>query len=294
MSLKYAWILCWMAGSTLACGGKSKEESFADSFCAEVLKCCAQADMVGGQGSLCRMSMAGGVTNIDGCLTEMQAELADGSFCTYLGNPPSATAASAACAAPSRQGNKKPGEDCFADSDCAPSSQGTVACASAYADGNFIDKCQVQIAGRAGDTPCLGTREGGMSVTVGQASEVPTQAIVCDTSDGVICERETCKALAAVGESCSSSFECVRTAFCDSSQGKCATKVTLGDSCLGKDDDECEGGYCAAQGSGRACAARVLNGAVCSEDGMCISDNCVDGTCKPSFLDAFGLAFLCG
>lgn len=294
MYRKHVLVSTLLAVSTVGCGGKSKEESFADTYCAEVLKCCTQAGLSGGQGSLCRMGMAGGVTNIDACLTEMHAEVADGSFCTYLGNPPTATAASAACAAPVRHGNKKPGEDCIVDSDCAVSTLGPVVCAGAYVDGDFINKCQVQIPGKAGDSPCLATREGNMTSSAGQTTDVAPQGIVCDSADGVVCQRETCVALTTVGGTCGASSECVRTAFCESSQGKCTTRLAIGRSCPGRDDDECEGGYCADQGGERTCAPRLLNGAVCTQDSMCTSDNCIEGSCKPSLFDAFGLGFLCG
>jgi hypothetical protein len=293
MRIKPLLVFLLFAVDVLACG-KSKEEKFADTYCSEIAKCCAQADITGGDGTLCRWAMSSGVSNIDACLTELNAEVADGTFCTYLGNPPNATAASSACAEAVRHGSKKPGESCVTDSDCAASDLGPVSCASAYVNGDFIDKCQVQIPGRAGDSPCLGTRDGDMTSSTDPAGDVAPQGYICDTADGVVCKGGACTALTAVGGSCGSSYECVRTAFCDSSQGKCAAKVSIGDACVGKADDECEGGYCDSQGGTKQCAAKVANGAACSDGSMCISDNCVDGSCKPGIFDSFGLGLLCG
>ncbi len=293
MRTKHVLALFLICAPVLACG-KSKEEQFADTYCSQIAKCCAQADITGGNGTFCRMAMSGGVANIDGCLTEMNAEVADGTFCTYLGNPPTATAASSACAEPPRHGSKKPGETCVTDSDCAASDLGTVSCASAYVDGNFIDKCQVQIPGQTGDSPCLGTRDGNMTSSSDQPTDVVPQGYICDTADGVMCENGTCVALTAEGGACHSTYECVRTAYCNPTQDKCVVKVAMGGACVGSSEDECEGGYCATQSGGKVCVAKVVNGAACTQASMCTSDNCVDGTCQPGLFDAFGLALLCG
>ncbi len=269
--------------------GKSGAEKFADSFCAEIAKCCGQAGLPS-NGNMCHLMMSGGSYNSqagDACLAEMKSEVAGGTFCTNLGSP--------ACDSVSGSvGSKKPGDVCVADSDCAPSSDGKVACASVYVNSAFIQKCQVQVPGKVGDA-CDGTQDGNLflSSSSTDATDVAPRIVVCNTSDGVQCKSNTCTALAVVGASCGYTPDCVRSAFCDPGADKCAAKVAAGNPCPSGDDEQClDGNYCAA--GTNQCAAKGENGAACTTANMCLSSNCPSDTCQSNGLDTLVLALICG
>jgi hypothetical protein len=112
-----------------ACG-KSDAENFADSYCAEVAKCCTQAGL-SSNGQMCHMLFSGGSYNAtagQACLNDMKAKVAAGTFC-------SDNETSTACNqvySTGASGNKKPGDTCEQNSDCASSAKGKVTCASLY------------------------------------------------------------------------------------------------------------------------------------------------------------------
>jgi hypothetical protein len=285
-------LLLALAVSFAAGCGKSDSEKFADSYCAEVAKCCVAAGM-STNGQLCHLLFAGGSYNPSAgqaCLAEIKAQAAAGAKCTL-------DAVSSVCDAvvsSGGSGNKKPGENCQSDNDCATSSEGKVVCASAYDGSAWINKCQVQIAGKAGDTPCLGTQDGNVfsSSGSGTTTDVAASGIVCDTANGVECTSGACVALAGVGQSCSYASDCVRSAYCDASY-HCLTRVAAAAACTGASADECVLGYYCPDSSPRQCTAQLALGASCSSDAMCKSGNCVDTTCKPNMLEAVGWAILC-
>ncbi len=275
--------------SSLGCG-KSDAEKFADSFCGEFVKCCAQASLPS-DGNLCHLAMSSGSYSSqagNACLAEMKSEVAAGTFCTNLGSP--------ACdSTSSTTGSKKPGDVCTFDSDCASSSEGKVVCADLYVNSAFINKCQVQIRGKAGDTPCVGTQDGAefASYASSDATDLAPQGYVCDVADGIQCKSGTCVALIAVGATCSSTSDCVRSAYCDYTKGSCTPHVATGSTCKGSDSSECiDGDYC--DSTTKLCAAKGANGAACTTANMCQSSNCPSGTCQSNGLDTFGLTLLCG
>jgi hypothetical protein len=158
----------------------------------------------------------------------------------------------------------------------------------------FINKCQVQVPGKLGDT-CDGTRDGDsfLSYSSIDATDVAPRIVVCNTSDGIQCKSGTCTALAAVDAQCGSTLDCVRSAFCNSGTGKCAVRVAAGSACASGDDDECtDGNYCAS--GTKVCTAKGANGAACTTANMCQSSNCPSITCQSNGLDTFGLTLLCG
>jgi hypothetical protein len=272
--------------------GKSDAEKFADTFCAEVAKCCVQYAM-SANGQLCHFLFTGGSYNAaagDACLAEIKAQSAAGTFCT-------SDSSSSVCnqvAGSSSNGNRQPGATCEFDSDCATSGQGKVACASAYDGTVWIHKCQVQMAGQAGDSPCLGTQDGMVFSSIGtlNSTDVPASGYVCNTADGVECSSGACVALAGVGQGCSYASDCVRTAYCDATS-HCTGRVAAGGACTGVDADECEGGYYCPQSSPRQCTAKLPTGATCASDAMCSSDTCSGSTCQPGFLEQLGWAIMC-
>jgi len=293
MTMKRAW-LAGLALTGAACGdsGKSDAQKFADTYCAEVAKCCAQAG-IAGNGQLCHFAFTGGgsynAAAGDACLAEMRAEIADGTFCTSGG------AAMSACTnvVTVPRGHQQPGDTCESDNDCAPSSEGTITCASAYTGSTWINKCQIRIPGQAGDSPCIGTQDGDILSYGGASStDILPRGYVCDTADGIECASGTCVALAAVGATCSYSSNCVRTAYCDGTD-HCAARVAAGATCAGSDTSECAAGYYCPATSPRQCTAKLANGATCSTDDMCTSANCESSTCKPGWTDTLAWQIMC-
>jgi hypothetical protein len=267
-------------------GGK-----FANAYCTEVAKCCTKAGLEGGDGQTCRFLLSAAPSNAatDACLAEMRSQVAAGTFCAGEGPSEACNAAFSS----NSTGNKKPGEDCDVDSDCAPSSDGKVICKSLYADPNWLHKCQVQMPGKAGDA-CIGTQDGDVFsyTSTSTRTDIPARGYVCNTADGIKCSSDKCVALADVGASCSYSNDCMRTAYCDS-KDRCAARVAAGEACTGVDSDECALGYYCPAASPRQCTAQVGTGASCSSDEMCKSGNCEGGTCKPNMLETFGWGLIC-
>jgi hypothetical protein len=101
----------------------------------------------------------------------------------------------------------------------------------------------------------------------------------------------TCKALAEVGAPCTSTFDCVDSAYCDYDSDLCAARVAAGGACTLS--SECfDGYYCPS--STNQCTAQKENGAACTSFSECRSGNCENGTCASSGLENFAFAFLCG
>ena len=294
--------LCLLAGftATLSLGcGKSDSEKFADSYCAEIAKCCGQAGLPA-DGKMCHQwsafAEAGGSYNAsagNACLAEIKVEVSAGTFCAGQ-NSSGPSQCDSVYGTSGSSGSKKPGETCDFDDDCAKSSLGDVACANLYVNGAFIDKCQVRIPGKAGDA-CIGTQDSlaFASYQTNDTTDVPAQGYVCNTSDALQCKSGTCVALLSAGDKCSSTSDCVRATYCDYSKGQCTTRVATGSTCKGSDSSECiEGDYC--DSTTKLCAAKKANGGTCTSMEMCQSSNCPSGTCQSNGLDTMGLGLLCG
>jgi hypothetical protein len=290
--------LGFVTAVALACAtgcGKDDSEKFVDSYCAEVAKCCGQAGLPA-DGKTCHdwmtfVAMAGSYNSSagDACLAEMRSQVSAGTFCTGSSSSPSPCDSVYG----SSSGNKKPGETCTFETDCAPSSQGKVVCASIVVNNTSIDKCQVQIAGKAGDTPCVGTQEGDMffHYEASGATDVVSQGYSCDVANAVTCQDGTCVALTPLGASCLISTECVRTAYCSYPQDVCTTKVSAGGACTGIAGSECvDSAYCDT--GTRQCTAKLANGAACASSIACQSLYCSGGTCQGS--SNVALSWLCG
>lgn len=290
MTMKRLWLACFaLAGA--ACDSKSSAEKFADSYCAEVAKCCKQVG-ISGDGQLCHFLFAGGgsynASAGEACLAEMRAEVAAGTFCT------AGAAAASVCdkVMSSQPGKKQPGETCDVASDCAASSEGKVVCESANVGNTWINKCQVQLPGKVGDA-CIGTQDGDLLAFGGsRPTDVAPRAYVCNTADGLECSSGSCAALAAVGASCHYSSDCIRSATCDGTD-HCVARLAAGATCTGNNADECAAGYYCPATSPRQCVAKLAIGAICSSDDMCASENCESSTCSPNLLEATGWQILC-
>lgn len=273
-----------------ACG-KSDAEKFADEYCGEVKKCCAQMGSEG-EGRFCKMAFTSGGFDAQAgqaCLAEMRAQVANGTFCT------AGAAAASACqdVIKNPNGNRQPGQSCDFEDDCAPSSEGEVICASHYDGNDWIHQCQLRIRGQAG-SPCIGTQDGDMFTTMGanNSDELTARGYVCHTADGLTCKGDTCVTLAAVGTTCSFTSDCVASAYCDGSD-HCAARVAPDGTCTGADTAECTDDHYCASASPRQCKAKAPTGSPCSDDAMCASNDCNGTTCQPSVLDQIGWGLLC-
>jgi hypothetical protein len=281
---------------TVACGsstpsGSGEDTSVAEAYCAEVAKCCAQVHQ-SSDGQMCRLMLGSGSHSKaadDACLSEIRNQSAAGTFCSSTRDTLSACESLFENTSP---GNKKPGEVCDYDSDCAPSNEGQVACAAQYDDAkeDWISQCQLRLRGKAGDS-CLGTQDGDrfLSLTTNATAGIPASGYVCDTADGLRCLTGTCVALATVGQSCSYSIDCVPTAYCGP-VGGCVPRVDAGGTCTG---DQCVAGYYCPDAAPRLCKQQWPNFASCSTNTMCSSGNCEDEICQPNMLEALGWALLC-
>jgi hypothetical protein len=212
--------LCLLAGFavTLSLGcGKSDSENFIDSFCGEVAKCCVQAALPG-DGKTCHQWMAlgsmGGSYNSqtgDACLAEIHSEVNAGTFCanTSMSSPSVCDSVYG-----SSGGNKKVGDTCDVDSDCARSSTGEVAC--------NMSTCTALLA---------------VGGTCSFSSDCVRSAF-CDYNKNV------CAARVAAGGVCtgSGSAECVDDYYCESSSKQCSAQVANGGPCT--TSTMCKSGNC--------------------------------------------------
>jgi hypothetical protein len=287
-----------LALSGLTCGdggGAETASAFVQSFCGVLKPCCTMAGLPG-NGLFCTVG-AGVVPGYNkqagaACLAELRAAAAKSDFCQNVdGNMP---ASCDAAFEETNNGSKKPGEACDDDEDCAASTEGKVSCETAFTGGAQIRKCQVQVKGKAGDMPCVGTIEGNTTFYNNIGTDVLPRGYLCDLAAGVRCDSasDACVALKTVGEACSgSSNECVTTAYCDTTQRKCAERKPAGAMCTTSfSQPQCgDGLYCSAA---KACDAQVGNGAACSDDDQCRSGQCVNMKCDSS--SSFTLSLFCG
>jgi hypothetical protein len=289
MKTKLTLVIALPILSLLACGGKSDAEKFADEFCGEISKCCAEKGLPS-DGKTCRMlmGMSPGYNASAGeaCLAEVRAQVSAGNFCQSTSSPQS----SCSSVYSASSGDKKPGEACTNDADCAKSDEGQVVCKGTSVNGQSVEKCQIRITGKAGEA-CVGTQDGDMFYGSGTGDEIPSRVTVCNIADGLRCDGSACVALTAVGGSCFSSNDCVRSAYCDSSQGKCATRIAIDGACAGRSYNDCvAGGYC--NSTSKRCTPQLANGATCSTGDMCLSGSC-SGTVCADIGATVGLGLLC-
>jgi hypothetical protein len=293
-------VLGLLAMGGLSCGdGAESASAFVNSYCELLQPCCAMAGLRS-DGQQCRAFLGAFASPSaydkqagSACLAELRAAAGKPGFCQM-----SDAFEPAACDGVFGEtggGSKQPGEACTDDDECARSSEGKVECQTAFAGSTQIRKCQVQIKGKAGDMPCVGTVDGNTTF-LNTGSDVAPRGYLCNLADGLRCDTATdaCVALKAVGEACtgSSSSECVLTAYCDSVQRKCAERKPAGGMCMQSfSRPQCgEGLYCS---TAMTCSAQAADGAACTGDDQCRSDSCVNSKCEAGGGD-FGQALLCG
>jgi hypothetical protein len=297
--------LSLLVGLGLSCGdsgGAGSQEAFVASYCDLFTPCCAKAGLRS-DGQQCKLFLGAFAPQGtydkqagEACLAEVKAASAKADFCDDT------ETASAACdkvfGDPS--GSKKPGETCESDTDCAASSEGKVDCASSFSGTAQVRKCQVQVRGKAGDQPCVGTVEGSSTFSNVALDDVPAKGYLCHDKDGLRCDSKSnsCVAYKAVGEACTSNGfdrDCVSAAYCDTVQKKCAERKVAGAACTDSgsfSQHECTmGNYCS---EAKTCMAQAAEGGACTSDTQCVSKDCVNNKCGPKGASDFGLALICG
>jgi hypothetical protein len=291
-------------GAGLSCGGggagAATSSDFVASFCALATTCCRTVNP-SSDGSQCR-AFYGAFASAqryspgagEACLTELRAASGRSDFCPGITtNAPSCQGVFANGGGGG--GSRKPGEECSADGDCATSSEGRVRCQSLYVMSAVMKRCQLQVKGKEGDNPCVGTVDGSTtSYFSSNRTEIPTRGFLCYVSDGIRCDSTSgaCVKIHQVGEACSGgSNECVKTAYCDTVQRKCAERKPAGSPCTSTTQ-------CTQDAScdlvAKTCVALLADGAACTQSGQCKSRDCVNGRCDPSGTGDFALAIICG
>jgi hypothetical protein len=293
--------LVWAGCGGSSGGGAAGKDSFIAQYCAEFAPCCAKVGRPT-DGAVCRAFIGAFAppnydpAAADQCLAEVHAAASAPTFCDA---PNSASAPSCNKVFGMNTGSAKPGDACTQDNDCAPSAEGKVRCASLFKNGTEIRKCQVQIAGKAGDSPCAGTVDGNITYFSGSLNQtdILPRAYLCDVATGVYCDGTSgaCVAIGKVGDPCNSStgqYVCEKTAYCDSATKTCTMKKSVGDSCTSFPDPCSAGNYC--DSATMKCVVALPEGALCTMSQACASGSCVNGKCGKSTTTDLGLALLCG
>jgi hypothetical protein len=293
-------LLSFALAPGLSCGDDADSASgFAAAYCDLIKPCCAMAKLrTDGQQCQVVFGAFGGQANYnkqagETCLAETRAAAGRTDFCQTLDNDEPSSCDRVF----SSSGKKQPGEDCSSPDDCAPSSEGPVECESNFAvGGSQIRKCQLQVKGKEGDKPCVGTKDGNSTFSNLNLEDVPAKGYVCNVSDGLRCDddNDTCVKLKAAGEECHGDLECVRTAYCEVATDKCTDRKAIGAMCTPSfSNEECvAGGWCSE--TTRMCAVQVDLGATCTDDVECKSLNCVNSKCDKGLGSDIGLALVCG
>lgn len=254
-------------GGSVATGASaSSSDDFARQFCDFYRPCCEQAgrpsDMATCRGLAASAATKGTYDPAAGgrCLSDVRALSGDPRFCKFeVAGPDSCDVVYRT----QNTGTKQPGEDCDKDSDCAASPEGKVDCRTRFVDGGTTHFCQVSMEGKAGDSPCFGTRDGNITSYTG-SSEV-TKGYICDVSKGVRCDSTTkqCTALAQIDAECTSSTGCVKGAYCDFQSKKCVPGKEAGADCTSSTEcksSRCTSGKCAADSTGSGGSSGTLAG----------------------------------
>jgi hypothetical protein len=297
-------------GLSVACGGGSSgtgggsnvatsSSSFLQQYCDLLVPCCSTINKTGDSnkcqqlfgafvGSAQYDAAAGGK-----CLDELHAAQSKPTFCN-LDSTDSPDCSNVF--ATGGGGTKQPGEPCSQDSECASQPDGKVRCETSFdSKGGQTRICQDQIVGKAGDTPCVGTKDGNVTTFSGtSATTPPPKGYVCDVANSIYCDGTSlkCTAMADVGGACTgSSYSCVKTAYCDTSIMKCAARLAVDADCSKAFSGCVDGAYC--DQTSKKCTAALATGSPCTTSQQCGKAQCVNGKCDASSGGNLGLALIC-
>lgn len=285
---------CSGGGAGSVGGTAGTGDAFADQYCAMFQPCCQKAGLRT-DGVACKglATFAGAQGTYDAtagnaCLAELRAESAKPEFCTKGPNTSSCNRVY------STSGSKQPGDACTSEKDCALSPEGDVDCRFIGSDRRM---CQVSLVGKAGDSPCIGTKSGNTTsyVTSGSSTtEPPGRGYVCDLADGIRCDSKTaaCTALLGEGAACTSPDPCDKAFYCDTFASKtCIKRLAVGADCS-KASSACEQNA-TCDTTSRLCVALLADGAECTSGSKCASRSCVNGVCGGGG-GTSSVALLCG
>jgi hypothetical protein len=304
------WSLLSCAALVAACSGGTSggssvattSDSFLQQYCDLVVPCCSTVMKMGTSAGCQQVynAVIGSNVTYDGtkgskCLDELRADQSKPDFCTV-----SSTDAPD-CKNVFKQGSggaKQPGDTCMQDGDCAPSSDGDVLCASFSMNGAETRICQVQIDGKAGDTPCLGTRDGNLTSSFGSGTMMPpAKGYICDVAKGIACSSKTntCVVIPTTGQPCDTTayqYACVKTAYCDVGTKMCVDRIAAGSSCAKQPTGCVDTAYCDT--TTMMCTATLAAGAPCKTSNQCGSSaSCTNGTCQSYSSGSLGLELIC-
>jgi hypothetical protein len=278
--------------------GAPTTDSFITQYCSLYSTCCQEAGLPT-DGRQCRLLFTAieGVGTYDPnagsmCLSGLRALPSD-MFCSQMR---SVSACNHVYKTPN-SGTKAPGEPCMNDNDCAPSMDGQVKCAFGFAAMAETQTCQVQIVGKEGDSPCIGTIDGNITSSSGTGMP-PARGYTCDLANNLLCDSMTmkCTRVQDVGGHCTfnSSLDnpCVKTAYCDVSKMQCAMRLSVGSMCQAGSNQCVEEAYC--DSNSKMCTMSIADGSPCTSNEMCSSGNCVNSKCGRSGVGISDLQLICG
>lgn len=288
-----------LVGCSSSSSSGSSSSDFVAQYCQLYMTCCQKAGLPT-DGAQCRAFLGAFVGSIDStkanaCLAEMRAASTKADFCPSGGSK--ADTPSCQGLTSSGSGTAKPGDSCTQDGDCAPATAGTVRCASTFSSSGTTEYCQVQVVGKEGDT-CGQTIDGNATISTGSSSGPQPTVTSCDTKDGIYCASGTggaagkCTKISDVGGACSgSSYSCKKGLTCDFGTSTCKALPAIGEACT---FDCATGAYCdtPSGASGGTCKATVAEGADCTSNSMCATNNCTNKKCAKA--SDFTSSLLCG
>jgi hypothetical protein len=295
------------SSSTGGTAGPTAASLYAQQYCGIFASCCADAGLPQ-HPQFCEEAVAGGGAHATydadagvACLAALKERQSQPGFCAGLQSPKECDYVFLREAgAPPAVGTLQPGQACSLDTDCAAMPGGSAMCVYETHDveaGSYETRTCVQTAvGGAGDTPCIGTTNTpSYLVLLRSQGPPPKRGFLCDGSQGLYCSpsTQTCVALSQVGQPCAGYDECVASAYCDFTSGKCAAPVAVGGTCAPATAPPCVSkSYC--DPSKLICTAKLSDGAACAIDDSCSSGFCVNGACESSGDIGLSLQFFCG
>jgi hypothetical protein len=228
----------------VADAGLSSEE-FLSTYCATLAPCCARLALPT-DGAACRAAAPSAPFRASMATDCLGALRASSDTCAHPLPPACGRAFTVAAA------SKRLGEPCATTQECLLSPQGPVTCAGA---GLPSARCQVALAGKEGDGPCVGTVDGPLTVPAADPAAGSLKGYLCAVADGLWCDEASakCAQTKPAGAPCVSFGECGPGRYCEDASGKCAARKNLGATCAV--DEECPSAIC---GEDNKCAGPPL------------------------------------
>lgn len=282
-------------------GSAANATGFESEFCNLIGPCCAGAGLHA-NATQCEAvinaftgSAPYNATAGQACIDGLQKESNAGTICKNVGNDvPSCNQVFAG----SGGGSVQPGGACTKNSDCASSGSGSVTCfdSTTFLDGGGSTStrtCVQEQTGKAGDSPCIGTRSGNVTTYSWFNGAPPGVAYICDLANGSHCDGTTnkCVALAQTGQACTNQGDCTSADYCAFQDGgqSCEPRIPNGGACTSYPDGCQSGSSCKSN----VCTAGLPNQAPCSQSLDCASGSCVNGACSGNGSSSFGLGLYC-